>query len=331
MYTINDLIDYVNNHLIYSTLKIKEPSIYLKKVFEQVEEKNINYIMERLYKRNFGVVISDKYCFDPSQKQIFFPLNKNSDIIAILHEFGHSFDFIKIEDKTSTRSRSGTTQISIAMSNSFVLSNGMTLDDTIKKEIKETGQKIYEDLMGEYDKIVSSIITQEELDVYNSYDSLKEQYMELKKRVRKRSPYLFIRDKNYYNNDDVNIMVNYLDLSKFKDKNEALNVLKQVKSLEEKVYGNKEYSIIVNKIYKSELYIKFINDNSIVLDALGRKYNLKNKVPTHTVGYYKKSGTLGSEFFANCFAQKMLNEEAGYVIKYLPNSYKAFLELFDII
>ena len=48
MYTINDLIDYVNNHLIYSTLKIKEPSIYLKKVFEQVEEKNINYIMERL-------------------------------------------------------------------------------------------------------------------------------------------------------------------------------------------------------------------------------------------------------------------------------------------
>lgn len=322
MYTLNDLMEYFEKNFKYSAVKIKNPGKYLYEVFKDTEDKYIDLIVRRLHEVKCGFVNSKRNCFYHNFNTISITLNTKTDNDTIYHEFGHLIDFIRmdvIKEDVWTK-----TIHSIQKSNDITLSNGKSLNDTVKNELKLKGKAIYQELIGKYNDIRSQILTEEEIKLCEYH---KELYKELKSLQRKTCERSYVFPKHEKGS------VYNLDLKKFKSIEEAQQALDRRKKLETEFDNGKIYFGLLKKIDKSQLYKDFINENGVILDMLGSMYDLKIIVPTHTRGYYKSFGALGSEFFANCFALKLCqnNLTIEKTKKYLPESYSMFEELLEKI
>lgn len=322
MYTLNDLMSYFEKNFKYSTIKIKEPSKYFYEVFKDVDERNIDLIVRRLNEVKYGFVNSQRNCLDHNFKTISITLNANTDNEVVYHEIGHLIDFIRLDVvKETFRTR---TIHSIQKSNDIILSNGKTLNDTIKNELKLKSKEIYEELMVKYNDIRSQVLTEEEIKLYEYHKELYKELKSLQRKICERSCVFPKHEKGSVYN---------LDLKKFKSVEAAQQAIDRKKEIELEFNEGRMYFKLLRKIEESQLYKDFIYENGAILDSLGSMYDLKVIVPSHTRGYYKTFGAVGSEFFANCFALKICQNNLAIekTKKYLPESYSMFEELLEKI
>lgn len=330
MYTIDDLINYYKNNLAYCTINIKTPEKYLCEVFKGIDKKYIDLIVKKLSLEKIKFVNSKNNSLSVFYKLLSITLNSKTQKEVVFHEFGHLIDYIRLE--TIQNNYKNENKKIINESNERILSNGKTLNDTIKLEVKNIGSKAYEKLIELYNKDVLGSLSQEDLHKYHYLKDIYEEYKKLKCKIRyaKNVP---TRVEIQYKNKKYADRINIIDLSKFKDKDDALKTLHRIDQLDLELGNYKEYNAIMTKVCKINEYKAFIDDYNVVIDALGSLYDLHSILPSHTRGYYKNYGMLGSEFFANCFAMTLANNynRINKTKEFLPESYKMFLELNELI
>jgi hypothetical protein len=176
------------------------------------------------------------------------------------------------------------------LSADVILSNGYTLQETFDKEFKSKQKEIYEEIMNEYKSIINSNINEKAFDTLMDNQDLYKELMGCKDKKRRKEIHKILYENGFV---------------------EAYYVFHQKKC----------YSIL-NKKY------------SPVLDALSSLYELNWLfIECHTPAYYQiHKNRPTEEFFANMFGIKVTNQsiQYEYLEKYLPESCKAFEELFQI-
>lgn len=213
----------------------------------------------------------------------------------------------------------------IKKTDSVILSNGLTLDNTIKKELKTIHKSAYEQLINRYNNDVLSILSNEELKRYTYLKSLIKEYKSLRRKITYNT-LVFHRRKDVPEE-------NYVKLKNFKNIEEVRSALKRRDELEAELLDYKEYNNLSKKLTSSKQFKDLHLYNGILIDCLGSVYNISDFLMAHTKGYYKNPGSLGSEFFANCFAAKVLKEHQliENTKKYMPKSYMMFEELLQTL
>ena len=177
-----------------------------------------------------------------------------------------------------------------ALTSSVILSSGKTLQEIFDEEFELNYQQIYQEMMDEYKLIINSNINDQAFDILLKYVPL---YNEL----------------------------------------EYAKTPKKRKKIHEELYKS-GFVEVYYQLYNRNCYKMLNHKYCPVLDALSSKYNFDGLfLDHHELFYYKINEKRPvQEFFANCFGAKVTPTvfQIDNVIKYLPESYKAFEELFSI-
>ena len=181
-----------------------------------------------------------------------------------------------------------------SLTKTVVIEDGKTLYDIFTQEFLEKKEQLYQIVMDEYRQIINSNINKDAFYILMSNIDLYRRLLKLPVNEENRKERKRIQ-KTLYQNGFVEVY--YQTLTK------------------------KCYSIL-NKKY------------SPILDALSSQYDFDGLfLDHHEASYYKSSKYKAVyEFFANVFADKVTSNHVHFdnLIKYLPQSFKAFEKLFVI-
>lgn len=184
-----------------------------------------------------------------------------------------------------------------ALTTSVILSNGKTLKEIFNEEFEAKQEEIYKVVMNEYKTIINSSINDK------AYD-------------------LLISNMSLYNK------LESIECNK-KDKETTKERRKIQKYLYEIGFVETYYLLYYRKCFAS-LNLKY----SPILDALSSKYDFDGLfLDHHPLSYYELSKNKAVyEFFANLFEAKVASKHTQFdnLIRFLPKSFEAFEELFDI-
>lgn len=325
MNTLDKLVNYINDTMLYSTVKVKEPTKYLYEFFKDVSNEYIELIYKHVVNKKIRFINSKKNAFSSYNLTVSTTIAKSGNKSVLLHELGHAIDYLSYEDKKN---------IAYHESAERVLSNNMTLHDTIKKELKENGKNIFNTINYLYQTTVLDVLPEEDVKMFKYINDLEEELRNIRKRIRKDEK----KDSLKYfmltlEDDNADKLIDWIDLSKFKNKDEAYQVLKRKDEIFREFKEHNNYVKEKRKVTKSEAYINFKRKYDLITDMLSSIYDLKYTFPSHSISYFKNKGSLGIEFFANCFETKVQNDEEkiNIVKTFFPNAYSMFLELLNVL
>ena len=280
-----------------------------------VDEEILDLILKRLKRSAITFVESSGAYFDYSRKQLHFPYKISpAHRTTALHEMGHAVDFISC-DRIEKRINAHSTRTIFKeyyTTGEYILSNGKTLDKTVREELKVNGARIYSELLSRFN---SEVIDKLGLDVAENYltvnarlisdDTAKHKY---------RVPYQTIASHR-----------------ENKAKIDAMYALRNSMTL---TYDER-YNLFESRkaVTNSSEYNQFCERYDTLIDMVSDVENTKYLWPGHSRSYMKRKGGFGVEFFADVFSSTATRNASDleFVAKFLPNSYSGFRKVLEHI
>jgi hypothetical protein len=183
-----------------------------------------------------------------------------------------------------------------SLTSSVLLNDNKTFAQIFKEEFDSSYEDLYQMIMNEYKQIINSNISDRAYDIF------------------------------------INNIDKYRELSSIKIDKNNVYASKRRKQLQDELtqcgFVNVYYLMCLKKC--SDI---INNKYSPILDALSSKYNLDELLLAHhDYTYYDNDSLIAQELFANLFQDKVTSNftNRDIVRKYLPRTYRAFEQLFDI-
>ena len=278
-----------------------------------VDDEITDLILKRLKRSEITFVESSGAYFDFLRKQLHFPYKISPTYrTTALHEMGHAVDFISCEriEKRVNAHSTRTIFKEHYTSGEYILSNGKTLDKTVREELKANGARIYSELLSRFHRDVLDKLGSDVAENYLtvnakliSDDSAKHKY---------RVPYQTIA--SYREN---------------KAKIDAMYALRNSMTL---TYDER-YNLFESRkaVTNSSEYSQFCDRYDTLIDMISGVENTKYLWPGHSRSYMKRKGGFGVEFFADVFSSTATRNlsDLEFVAEFLPNSYVGFKEVYE--
>ena len=240
-------------------------------------------ILRRLKRSEITFVESSGAYFDFLRKQLHFPYKISpAHRTTALHEMGHAVDFISCEriERRVNAHRTRTIFNEHYTSGEYILSNGKTLDKTVREELTANGARIYAELLSRFN---CEVLDKLGVDASENYltvnaklisdDSAKHKY---------RVPYQTIAS---YRENRAKIDAMYaLRDSMILTYDERYNLFESRKT-----------------VTKSTEYSQFCDRYDTLIDMISGVENTKYLWPGHSRSYMKRKGGFGVEFFRGRF------------------------------
>lgn len=311
-YTHQDLVDlytsrYVNDKSVKKYAKVNVEEV--RKVIDKLDGKYVDLIRSIIY-ANDVLFSADRgsHCVQEEdangvlRTKVFARMNED-ETRTFYHELGHAGAYCFQEDRELSYYLVGIPD-----------SNGKTLEDVLRQELNANKAKIKEQILEAHKKAVAPTFGQEDyLSIAENASFLKE-YNKLARKVGAIGGfYIPSLSKKVSEKDQEN-------------REKFLQMQDEISS--RGVVANK------TRLQNSPEHNAFIKDNVVVLDVLSSVYDMAQPygLEVHSKSYYKQaSENLILEFWANLFAIKVTGrDDLMFKAKtYLPESCKAFEELFD--
>ncbi len=278
------------------------------------DDEIIDLILKRLKRSEITFVESCGAYFDYSRKELHFPYKITpSHRSTALHEMGHAVDFIsceRIEEQVNEHS-TRTVFNEHYTTGEYILSNGKTLDKTVREELKLNGARIYSELISRFKSEV--------LDKLGADAS--ENYLTVNARL--------IRDdsaKHKYRVPHQTIASYQANKAKIDAMYELRNSMTLTYEERCKLFESRK------SVTKSPEYSEFCDKYDTLIDMISGVENTKYLWPGHSRSYYmKRKSGFGVEFFADVFSSTATKNTSDLelVAEFLPNSYSAFKEVLE--
>jgi hypothetical protein len=279
------------------------------------DDEIIDLILRRLKRSKITFVESSGAYFDYSRKELHFPYKITpSHRSTALHEMGHAVDFISCEriEKRLNAHSTRTVFNEHYTSGECVLSNGKTLDKSLREELKLNGARIYSDLMSRFKSEV--------LDKLGADAS--ENYLTVNARL--------ISDdsaKHKYR-------VPHQTIASYRENKAKIDAMYELRNSMTLSYDER-YRLFESRktVTKSTEYSQFCDRYDTLIDMISGVENTKYLWPGHSRSYMKRKGGFGVEFFADVFSSTATRNvsDLEFVAEFLPNSYAGFKEVYDHI
>ena len=322
-----EFIDYYKTHYENASLKVKNPENYLIRFFDGVEDKYLELVLNHIKVKGITFSHRNTFAFEPTRKKIELQLNKNGDANSMFHEFGHAIDYLSsvvvkkgrrytTDDKTYTFS--------------YKLSNGKSLNETLKQEYKKNSKSIYEEIMSLFKEEVLDKLPQEMIKNAMQFRELNAEQSSLQRRFPLMRYNIYLYDEKKKKEDPLYI---YNWQKHYKTREEAETAYKRFAEVNKYLDEHPELRQANQDLRKTDLSKEFENNKSAIIDILSSTYQMRTHFASHTPGYYKRAGAIGEEFFANCFAYLATNDIEGIenTKHFLPESYAMFTELVEVL
>ena len=275
------------------------------------DEEILDLILKRLKRSEITFVESSGAYFDYSRKQLHFPY-KISPMhrTTALHEMGHAVDFISC-DRIEKRINANSTRTIFKehyTTGEYILSNGKTLDKTVREELKVNGARIYSELLSRFN---SEVLDKLGSDVAENYLTVNAKLIsDDTAKHRYRVPYQTIA--SYREN---------------KAKVDAMYALRNSMALP----YDERFRLFESRraVTDSAEYRAFCDRYDTLIDMISGVENTRYLWPGHSRSYMKRKGGFGVEFFADVFSSTATRNttDLNLVAEWLPNSYAGFEEV----
>ena len=279
----------------------------------EVDEEILDLILKRLKRSEITFVESSGAYFDYSRKQLHFPYKVSpAHRTTALHEMGHAVDFISCEriEKRVNAHSTRTIFNEHYTTGEYVLSNGKTLDKTVRDELKVNGARIYSELLSRFNSEV--------LDKLG--DDASENYLTVNARLI---------------SDDAakhNYLVPRQTTASYRENKAKIYAMYELRNSMTLTYDER-YNLFESRkaVTNSSEYSQFCDRYDTLIDMISGVENTKYLWPGHSRSYMKRKGGFGVEFFADVFSSTATRNlsDLEFVAEFLPKSYAAFKEVYE--
>ena len=276
-----------------------------------VDEEITDLILKRLKRSEITFVESSGAYFDFLRKQLHFPYKISPTYrTTALHEMGHAVDFISCEriEKRVNAHSTRTIFNEHYTTSEYILSNGKTLDKTVREELKANGARIYSELLSRFNREVLDKLGADVTDNYLtvnarliSDDSAKHKYR-----------------------------VPHQTIASYRENKSKIDAMYELRNSMTLTYDERCKLFESRKaVTKSTEYSRFCDRYDTLIDMISGVENTKYLWPGHSRSYMKRKGGFGVEFFADVFSSTATKNTSDleFVAEFLPNSYAAFKEV----
>ena len=290
-----------------------------------VDDAYLDFILSSLSRK--GITWSNRFwAFYITTKSIHINVRKQDKKAGVFHEIGHGVDFIECVKKAKGGYRSK------YFSNQVILSNGKTLDKTVKCEIKEHADEIYDEIYKRRDAEVFSYLPKDQVDTFKSYFELSHELKSLKVKLGFR--HWSCNDKIPSYEEMMKNPLNYIAWERYySSKKEARKAYDRKMKITAQLEGYKDINQVLEKVGGCPQYKEFNQRHIIVTDMLSGVKMLQGDYAGHSRSYFNRGGNFGTEFFADCFSATVCKKTESYEIakKFLPQSIQMYEELLHLI
>jgi hypothetical protein len=227
---------------------------------------------------------------------------------------GHAVDFISC-DRIEKRINAHSTRTIFKeyyTTGEYILSNGKTLDKTVREELTANGARIYAELLSRFNREVLDKLGEDATENYLTVNArlIRDDSAKHKYRVPHQTTLSYQANKAKI--DAMYELRNSMTLTY----EERCNLFESRKS-----------------VTKSPEYSKFCDKYDTLIDMISGVENTKYLWPGHSRSYMKRKGGFGVEFFADVFASIATKNTSDlkFVAEFLPNSYSAFKEVLEYL
>ena len=275
------------------------------------DEEILDLILKRLKRSEITFVESSGAYFDFLRKQLHFPYKISPTYrTTALHEMGHAVDFISCEriEKRVNAHSTRTIFNEHYTTSEYILSNGKTLDKTVREELKANGARIYSELLSRFNREVLDKLGADVTDNYLtvnarliSDDSAKHKYR-----------------------------VPHQTIASYRENKSKIDAMYELRNSMTLTYDERCKLFESRKaVTKSTEYSRFCDRYDTLIDMISGVENTKYLWPGHSRSYMKRKGGFGVEFFADVFSSTATKNTSDleFVAEFLPNSYAAFKEV----
>ena len=277
------------------------------------DDEIVGLILKRLKRSEITFVESSGGYFDHLRKTLHFPYKITvKHRVTALHEMGHAVDFIsceRIEKRVNAHSKR-TVFNEHYTSGEYVLSNGKTLDKTVREELKANGARIYSELLSRFNNEV--------LDKLGS--DVAENYLAVNARLI---------------SDDIakyKYRVPYQTTASYRENKAKIDAMYALRNSMTITYDER-YNLFESRktVTESTEYSQFCDRYDTLVDMISGVENTKYLWPGHSRSYMKRRGGFGVEFFADVFAATATKNtsDLNAVAELMPRSYAAFCEVLE--
>ncbi|MBQ8840826.1 MAG: hypothetical protein IJ004_05865 [Clostridia bacterium] len=305
MDTIQAFTSYFKENVDLYTNKIKNPENHFSTLLSKISPQNLDKIYRLAVKKRIKFGTCSSYYYYSHKNTVYFKCGKATDPVSFFHELAHALD--NLDDASLKRYNYTQTSKRIhvsAPSAVCTLSNGTSLDRTLRREVKENALAIYQIILA---KFVSEVVKELEPELASNYT--------------KRLQLCVAYSLAHYS---------FTNCTSLRAKDELRKVYS---SLLCKIKYTNDYANIDKRVLASEVYKRFTKKYSVILDMLSSQLDITRIFPGHSIGYFSLPSHYGVEFFAECFANKVLGIEDSIELAKIiyPVSYQLFEELYDKI
>ena len=277
------------------------------------DDEIIELILKRLKRSEITFVESSGGYFDHLRKALHFPYKITvKHRVTAFHEMGHAVDFISCERINQQVNPHCTRTIfrEHYTTGERVLSNGNTLDKTVRDELKANGSLIYNALMARFK---TEVLDKLDKQAAENFLAVNERLKEDDLLKRKHRVPCFTAEERRVNKDKIDKMYELRD------------------SLTLSYEAHYELYKSRKPVTDSPEYAEFCDRYDTLIDMISGVENTKYLWPGHSRSYMKRRGGFGVEFFADMFASTATKNTTDLqtVAELLPRSYAGFEEVLD--
>ena len=280
-----------------------------------VDDEITDLILKRLKRSEITFIESSGAYFDFLRKQLHFPYKISpAHRTTALHEMGHAVDFISCEriEKRVNAHSTRTIFNEHYTTGEYILSNGKTLDKTVREELKVNGARIYSELLSRFK---SEVLDKLGPDVAENYLTVNAR--------------LISDDSAKYK-----YRVPYQTIASYRENKAQIDEMYALRNSVTLTYDER-YNLFESRtaVTNSSEYCKFCERYDTLIDMISGVENTKYLWPGHSRSYMKRKGGFGVEFFADVFSSTATKNTSDLdsVAAWLPNSYAAFYEALEYL
>ena len=302
LYTFKDFMEHFNkSHYCMKTPENKAEEA-LTLYFEGGAPERVHAITHALKKNNISIwETTGAGRFNCCFHYVQFPFRKAKR--AAFHELGHVIDFNFFETKRIPIGRSGwrVTYNQHFYSDEVILSTGKTLFKTVREEMKDKGQALYDMLMQAFKQEVLTAFPEEVAKEYLFGVEVANTERRLRNKYRRRK-----------NEDSAEVQEAIREQQRLDGILNEHNHFRQVRRIVDKSAENKAFERKYN----------------VLLDMLSGCIDTSYVFPGHSVSYMRTKG-FGNEFFADMFEADTAGDldSVAFAEQVLPKSCAAYREL----
>ena len=279
------------------------------------DEEILDLILKRLKRSEITFVESSGAYFDYLRKQLHFPYRISpAHRTTALHEMGHAVDFISCEriEKRVNAHSTRTVYNEHYTTGEYILSNGKTLDKTVREELKANGARIYSELLSRFN---SEVLDKLGSDVAENYITVNARLI----------------------SDDIakhKYRVPYQTIASYRENKAKIDAMYTLRNSMTLSYDER-YNLFESRkaVTNSSEYSQFCDRYDTLIDMISGVENTKYLWPGHSRSYMKRKGGFGVELFADVFSSTATRNASDLecVAGFLPNSYAGFQEVYEYI